>query len=248
LQAQVKAIVRRPLADDPATSDSMVAGMLNDALRSFQRRFEWRCLEGQVDSTLSAVVGNPYLALPANYKEKGKLYRRDSQGRLTLIPTTALLGGGSALALSPQTTPVPVSLGSVYESPRVGEARVTPDLIRGTWPDDAATGAPQCWCVDGPYILLGPAPDQTYDFTLYFNGYLAPLVLPDDTNWFTANLPRAIINEAVGMALVSRGEGQEAQGYFALAQRDVGEQLQVEAMEKARRARGRGPTLRGGYM
>lgn len=68
------------------------------------------------------------------------------------------------------------------------------EYIREYWPEPAETGVPKYFCdYDYDHWLIGPTPDDDYNFEVLYYERVQPLDSSNQTNWFTQYAPQALL-------------------------------------------------------
>lgn len=68
------------------------------------------------------------------------------------------------------------------------------EYIRNYWPDPAQTDVPLFYCdYDYTHWLVGPTPDDDYNFEVLYYERVQPLDSSNQTNWFTIYAPQALL-------------------------------------------------------
>lgn len=97
----------------------------------------------------------------------------------------------------------------VDSDPRSDLQLVSPGVLRSHW-TPAHTGLP-CECaIKNGYLLLGPAPDRTYDVILTYSRSLSGLSSSNTTNWLLEDHPDAYLYGAMMVAELYPGNDDRA--------------------------------------
>lgn len=72
------------------------------------------------------------------------------------------------------------------------------EYIRMFWPDDTAQAAPKYYAdYNDDNWLIGPSPDEAYEFQLVYYATLPLLTESNQTNWLTEKAPDLLLNACV---------------------------------------------------
>lgn len=176
LQTRVKTRV----IDLPPAVSAEVPKLINEAIRSAQRKYNFRAMERSttlVTTTLSFVPTPNTLALFKEYKDKGPYILQNLARAKRELITTA---DDAALdVLSDINNPD------------------EPDYLTSTV--DPTTGVYTMSVYPYP-DQLSDWPDGNYRIVVPYYAYSTPLVADGDTNWFVDNMDDYIYREATGQA------------------------------------------------
>lgn len=175
--ANIQTSVRQLVIDLPPTVQQSIPRLVNNAIRSIQRKYNFTAMEGedQIITTPGPPFSTRNIARFKEYQDKGPfLYRSQSKGSKLAV------GLFSEINTVLQTTQV--------DSPQF--------LISSL---DGSTNIMTFYVI--PYTdSNSDFDDGNYRIIIPYYSYTADLVNDDDTNWFTNNADDYIIYKAVGEA------------------------------------------------
>lgn len=172
--AELKTRVSRRIIDLPPAVTAEVGDLVNDAIRSMQRRYNWRAMEATQNWTTSeGVTALGTIDRFKEYRDKGPfLLRAQSKSRkiLTVLDTDVNM---AVLNTADFPDAPEFIMNSVNASTGVVSFSIAPfPDINSDW-------------LDGDYRIVVP-----------FYQYSAKLVNDGDTNWFTDNAEDYIVSRA----------------------------------------------------
>lgn len=175
---QLQTRVRRRVIDAPAAVVAEVPDLINEALRTIQDLHSFRVMETLAPVVVS-VTGTRVLApVPSDFKEfRSFPYRIDFGGRQ------------HEFISAPDRNTVQGSYGTADTG--------APEVITVSEPDDLGVRNWEIWPLSD---LASDWGDGEYRIYVPYWRYLPPLVADGDTNWFTVNAGRWLIEQAVADA------------------------------------------------
>ena len=113
-------------------------------------------------------------------------------GNLTV--NTSTLTQGDAVIQKPARWHKTVSMNITVNGKRQPVLIRKYEYIRNYWPDPTKVGTPEFYCdYDYTHWLIGPTPDQAYNFEVLYYERVQPLDSSNQTNWFTTYAPQALL-------------------------------------------------------
>lgn len=113
-------------------------------------------------------------------------------GNLTV--TTSQMVLGDAIIEKPARWRKTVSFNITVNGKRQPVLLRKYEYIREYWPEPAETGTPKYFCdYDYDHWLVGPTPDDDYNFEVLYYERVQPLDSSNQTNWFTQYAPQAML-------------------------------------------------------
>ena len=113
-------------------------------------------------------------------------------GQLQVVESAMLTG--NAVIQKPARWRKTVSFNVVVDGSRTPVYLRKYEYVKSYAPDVSVTGLPLYYCdYDYEHWLVGPTPDQDYDFEVLFYERIAPLSTENQTNWLTQNAPNAML-------------------------------------------------------
>lgn len=172
--------VQNNVIDLPPKVQAAIPNLINEAIRTAQRKYNFRAMEGSASfvTTVGTLSPTPNtIAQFKEYKDKGPYLLRNLVESKYYVTTTA--DNAALAALINITQPV---------EPRYLTNTVDP--ITGAYTFSVA-----------PYPdALSDWPDGNYRIIVPYYFYSAPLVNSGDSNWFTLNMDDYIWRQATGLA------------------------------------------------
>ena len=96
------------------------------------------------------------------------------------------------------------------------------EYLREYWPDPAAEAVPKFYCdYDHTHWMVAPTPGTNYNFEVLYYERLQPLDSSNQTNWFTAYAPQALLYGTLLQAMPFLKNDERVQLWQSLYQQSM---------------------------